>query len=95
MLNNTNVNGNNFVQHVIDCNTISENEMYDNVRLNDTFNGPINYNEVKKFILCSKNKKACGIDRIPNEVLKMIVLLKCYLSFLICVLINPQYLMYG
>ena len=68
--NDTNVNGNNFVQHIIDCNTISENEMYDNVRLNDTFNGPINYNEVKKFILCSKNKKACGIDRIPNEVLK-------------------------
>ncbi len=37
---------------------------------NTALNEPISYDEIEKVVLKLKAKKACGIDKIPNEVIK-------------------------
>ena len=48
-----------------------ENEMSSDVyEENEAINGAITYEEVHRIVTKLKNKKACGIDEVPNEVLK-------------------------
>ncbi len=48
---------------------------------NDFVNEPISYNEVRNAVKKLKNKKAVGVDFLPNEVLKCddVILAMCYM----------------
>ena len=59
------------MQNALYLKTVNEFEMLkETYVMNEELNSEISYNELEKCLRNLKTRKACGVDKIPNEVLK-------------------------